>query len=118
MVSYHFCQADNCHSCLVPEFIHSMAALLSDAPQLSAYRELLHRSPQLQSVLSLRSCIQDPTGALQRGILEPLEALHSGTQAASATRGQAPPHTVSLNLLLDPRVQRGRFTPRGRGLLY
>uniref|UniRef100_A0A8C4IHS8 Tetratricopeptide repeat, ankyrin repeat and coiled-coil containing 2a n=1 Tax=Dicentrarchus labrax TaxID=13489 RepID=A0A8C4IHS8_DICLA len=76
VVSYHFCQADNCHTCLVPEFVHNMAAMLSDAPQLSAYRELLHRSPQLQSTLSLRSCIQDPSSALQRGILEPLDALY------------------------------------------
>ncbi|KAM3597287.1 uncharacterized protein V6R79_002587 [Siganus canaliculatus] len=76
VVSFHFCQADNCHSCLVPEFVHNMAAMLSDAPQLLAYRELLHRSPQLQSTLSLRSCIQDPSSALQRGILEPLDALY------------------------------------------
>ncbi|KAM9346470.1 protein TANC2 [Symphorus nematophorus] len=76
VVSYHFCQADNCHTCLVPEFVHNMAAMLSDAPQLLAYRELLHRSPQLQSTLSLRSCIQDPGSALQRGILEPLDALY------------------------------------------
>ncbi|XP_070779391.1 protein TANC2-like [Enoplosus armatus] len=76
VVSYHFCQADNCHTCLVPEFVHNMAAMLSDAPQLSAYRELLHRSPQLQSTLSLRSCIQDPSSTLQRGILEPLDTLY------------------------------------------
>ncbi|XP_028267382.1 protein TANC2-like isoform X2 [Parambassis ranga] len=76
VVSYHFCQADNCHTCLVPEFVHNMVAMLSDAPQLAAYRELLQRSPQLQSMLSLRSCIQDPSSALQRGILEPLDALY------------------------------------------
>ncbi|XP_068434760.1 protein TANC2 isoform X2 [Clinocottus analis] len=76
VVAYHFCQADNCHTCLVPEFVHNMAAMLSDAPQLSAYRELLHRTPQLQSTLSLRSCIQDPSSALQRGILQPLDALY------------------------------------------
>ncbi|XP_053299426.1 protein TANC2 isoform X3 [Pleuronectes platessa] len=76
VVSYHFCQADNSYTCLVPEFVHNMAAMLSHAPQLLAYQELLHRSPQLQSTLSLRSCIQDPSSALQRGILEPLEALH------------------------------------------
>uniref|UniRef100_G3NNS6 Tetratricopeptide repeat, ankyrin repeat and coiled-coil containing 2a n=1 Tax=Gasterosteus aculeatus aculeatus TaxID=481459 RepID=G3NNS6_GASAC len=79
VVAYHFCQADNCHTCLVPEFVHNMAAMLSDAPQLSAFRELLHRTPQLQSTLSLRSCIQDPSSALQRGILEPLDALYRGT---------------------------------------
>ncbi|XP_075879844.1 protein TANC2-like isoform X2 [Nelusetta ayraudi] len=76
VVSYHFCQADNCHTCLVPEFVHSMAAMLSTAPQLATYQELLHRSRELQSVLSLRSCIQDPSAALQRGILEPLDALY------------------------------------------
>nr|XP_019960020.1 PREDICTED: protein TANC2-like isoform X2 [Paralichthys olivaceus] len=76
VVSYHFCQADNCYTCLVPEFVHNMAAMLSHAPQLLAYQELLHRSPQLQSTLSLRSCIQDPSSALQRGILEPLDALY------------------------------------------
>ncbi|XP_047428283.1 protein TANC2-like isoform X2 [Mugil cephalus] len=76
VVSYHFCQADNCHTCLVPEFVHNLVAMLSEAPQLAAYRELLHRSPQLQSMLSLRSCIQDPSSALQKGILEPLDALY------------------------------------------
>uniref|UniRef100_A0A671WVL6 Tetratricopeptide repeat, ankyrin repeat and coiled-coil containing 2 n=1 Tax=Sparus aurata TaxID=8175 RepID=A0A671WVL6_SPAAU len=76
VVSYHFCQADNCHTCLVPEFIHNMAAMLCNAPKLLAYRELLHRSPQLQSTLSMRSCIQDPSSALERGILEPLDALY------------------------------------------
>ncbi|XP_015250504.1 PREDICTED: protein TANC2-like isoform X2 [Cyprinodon variegatus] len=76
VVSYHFCQADDCRTCLVPEYVHNMAAMLSAAPQLAAYRELLHRSPQLQSMLSLRYCIQDPTSALQKGILEPLDTLH------------------------------------------
>ncbi|XP_026180751.1 protein TANC2-like isoform X2 [Mastacembelus armatus] len=76
VVSYHFCQADNCHTCLVPEFVHNMAAMLSASPQLSAYRELLLLSPQLQSMLSLRSCIQDPSAALQRAILEPLDMLY------------------------------------------
>lgn len=81
VVSYHFCQADNCYTCLVPEFVHSMAAMLSTAPQLTAYQELLHRSRELQSMLSLRSCIQDPSAALQRGILEPLDALYRGSNA-------------------------------------
>lgn len=76
VVSYHFCQADNCHTCLIPEFVYNMAAMLSASPQLSSYRELLHQSPQLQSTLSLRSVIQDPNSALLKGILEPLELLH------------------------------------------
>ncbi|XP_010778142.1 protein TANC2-like, partial [Notothenia coriiceps] len=76
VVSYHFCQADNCHTCLVPEFVHNLAAMLSSAPQLSAYQELLQQSPPLQSALSLRCCIQDPGGALQRGIIQPLDTLY------------------------------------------
>ncbi|XP_027878737.1 protein TANC2-like isoform X2 [Xiphophorus couchianus] len=76
VVAFHFCQADNCYTCLVPEFVHNMAAMLITAPQLTAYRKLLQHSPQLQSILSLRSCIQDPSLALQRGILDPLDALH------------------------------------------
>ncbi|XP_054880457.1 protein TANC2-like isoform X2 [Poeciliopsis prolifica] len=76
VVSYHFCQADNCYTCLVPEFVHNMAAMLITAPQLTAYQKLLQHSPHLQSILSLRSCIQDPSLALQKGILDPLDALH------------------------------------------
>uniref|UniRef100_A0A667WPF1 Tetratricopeptide repeat, ankyrin repeat and coiled-coil containing 2a n=1 Tax=Myripristis murdjan TaxID=586833 RepID=A0A667WPF1_9TELE len=87
VVSYHFCQADNCLTCLVPDFVHNMAALLSDAPQLSAYRELLLRSPQLQSALSLRSCVQDPGSALCQGILEPLKTLHRGQQGNLCVEG-------------------------------
>uniref|UniRef100_A0A8C9V5R2 Tetratricopeptide repeat, ankyrin repeat and coiled-coil containing 1 n=1 Tax=Scleropages formosus TaxID=113540 RepID=A0A8C9V5R2_SCLFO len=72
VVAYHYCQADNTYTCLVPEFVHSVAALLCRAPQLSAYRELLLKEPHLQSMLSLRSCVQDPAAAFRRGVLEPL----------------------------------------------
>uniref|UniRef100_A0A3B3B8F8 Tetratricopeptide repeat, ankyrin repeat and coiled-coil containing 1b n=1 Tax=Oryzias melastigma TaxID=30732 RepID=A0A3B3B8F8_ORYME len=72
VVAYHYCQADNTYTCLVPEFVHSIAALLCRAHQLGAYRELLLKEPHLQSMLSLRSCVQDPMAAFRRGILEPL----------------------------------------------
>ncbi|TRY66204.1 hypothetical protein DNTS_028314 [Danionella cerebrum] len=75
VVAYHFCQADNAYTCLVPEFVHSVSALLCRSPMLSAYRELLVRERTLQSMLSLRSCVQDPTAALRRGVLEPLSSL-------------------------------------------
>uniref|UniRef100_A0A7N8X6V3 Tetratricopeptide repeat, ankyrin repeat and coiled-coil containing 1b n=1 Tax=Mastacembelus armatus TaxID=205130 RepID=A0A7N8X6V3_9TELE len=75
VVAYHYCQADNTYTCLVPEFVHSIAALLCRAHQLSAYRELLLKEPQLQSMLSLRSCVQDPMAAFRRGVLEPLANL-------------------------------------------
>ncbi|KAL9848364.1 protein TANC1 isoform 1-T1 [Geothlypis trichas] len=75
VVAYHYCQADNTYTCLVPEFVHSVAALLCRARPLGAYRELLLREPALQALLSLRACVQDPAAALARGVLEPLAAL-------------------------------------------
>lgn len=78
VVAYHYCQADNTYTCLVPEFVHSIAALLCRAHQLSAYRELLLKEPHLQSMLSLRSCVQDPMAAFRRGVLEPLANLRKG----------------------------------------
>lgn len=77
-MAYHYCQADNTYTCLVPEFVHSIAALLCRAHQLMAYRELLLKEPHLQSMLSLRSCVQDPMAAFRRGILEPLANLRKG----------------------------------------
>ncbi|XP_077473135.1 protein TANC1 [Stigmatopora argus] len=75
VVAYHYCQADNTYTCLVPEFVHSIAALLCRAHQLHSYRELLLKEPHLQSMLSLRSCVQDPMAAFRRGVLEPLASL-------------------------------------------
>ncbi|XP_061464687.1 protein TANC1 isoform X2 [Rhineura floridana] len=75
VVAYHYCQADNTYTCLVPEFVHSIAALLCRSHHLTAYRELLIREPHLQSMLSLRSCVQDPVAAFRRGVLEPLTNL-------------------------------------------
>ncbi|NXT22953.1 TANC1 protein, partial [Syrrhaptes paradoxus] len=75
VVAYHYCQADNTYTCLVPEFVHSTAALLCRSSQLTAYRDLLIREPHLQSMLSLRSCVQDPAAAFKRGVLEPLANL-------------------------------------------
>lgn len=43
-----FLQADNNTTCLVPDFIHSIAAQLCQAPQLSAYKEYLQSEPHLQ----------------------------------------------------------------------
>ncbi|XP_067326215.1 protein TANC2 isoform X3 [Anolis sagrei] len=76
VVAYHYCQADNAYTCLVPEFVHNVAALLCRSPQFVAYREQLLREPHLQSMLSLRSCVQDPLASFRRGVLEPLENLH------------------------------------------
>ncbi|XP_076818833.1 protein TANC2-like isoform X2 [Clavelina lepadiformis] len=75
IVAFHFCQSDNNTTCYVPEFLHSIAAQLSQAPQLTAYRELLIQEPHLQNLLSIRNCIQNPSQALHKAILEPLVML-------------------------------------------
>ena len=75
LVAYHFCQAENSATCLVPDFVHSIAAQLCQAPQLHAYRDLLLAEPQTQALLALPACISDPSTALVKGILEPLHNL-------------------------------------------
>ena len=40
IVAYHFCQADNAPTCLVPEFVHSVAAQMSQSPQLTPYYQV------------------------------------------------------------------------------
>lgn len=81
IVAYHFCQADNNSTCLVPDFIHSLAAQLCQAPQLSAYRDYL--LGEGADVLSVRECIADPERAMKMGILEPLMQLKKTGQIAS-----------------------------------
>ncbi|OXU24414.1 hypothetical protein TSAR_008506 [Trichomalopsis sarcophagae] len=75
VVAYHFCQADNNSTCLVPDLIHSLAAQLCQAPQLASYREYLLSEPHLQGSLSQKECTVDPDLALLRGIIEPLFSL-------------------------------------------
>lgn len=75
IVAYHFCQADNSPTCLVPEFVHSVAAQLSQAPQLTPYYELVNSDTELQNLLSLPGCVSDPSAAFVTGILEPLANL-------------------------------------------
>lgn len=72
LVAYHFCQADNSVTCTVPEFVHNLAAQLFQAPQLGAYRTLLHATPSLQKLLSLEDCVTNPLRSLVKGILDPL----------------------------------------------
>ncbi|XP_069374110.1 protein TANC2 isoform X6 [Paralichthys olivaceus] len=83
VVAYHYCQADNAYTCLVPEFVHNVAALLCRSPHLVAYREQLLREPHLQSILSLRSCVQDPLASFRRGVLEPLDVLYKERKISS-----------------------------------
>ncbi|XP_022099780.1 protein TANC1-like isoform X2 [Acanthaster planci] len=73
--AFHVCQADNSITCMVPEFVHSMAAQLAHC--LQPYKELLLTEPQLQALLSMRDCTQNPSEVLFRAILEPLSMLKS-----------------------------------------
>jgi len=63
--------------------VHSIAALLCRSSQLTAYKDLLIKEPHLQSMLSLRSCVQDPAAAFKRGVLEPLSNLRKGKSSRS-----------------------------------
>lgn len=75
VVAYHFCQADNLPTCLVPEFVHSLAAQLSQAPSLRPYHQLLQSDPELQARLSFEQCATDPDESFRVGVLEPLKSL-------------------------------------------
>lgn len=75
VVAYHFCQSDNNITCLVPDFIHSVAAQLCQSPQLAAYQEHLVNEPHVQGSVSWKECITNPDLALNRGIIEPLSTL-------------------------------------------
>ena len=46
VVAYHFCQAEDRDTCRVPEFVHSLAAQLSQCPRLAPYRRHLQQHPE------------------------------------------------------------------------
>jgi ankyrin repeat protein len=75
VVSFHFCQADNSVTCLVGDWVHSLAAQLAQAPALAAYHELLSTDHSLRTRLSLPQCTTDPHTALTQGVLGPLAIL-------------------------------------------
>ena len=41
VVAWHFCQTSDSATCMVPEFVHSLASYLAIAPQLGSYRCLM-----------------------------------------------------------------------------
>ena len=76
VVAYHFCQADNSPTCLVPEFVQSLAGQLCQAPQLASYHHLVQSRPDLLALLSINHCHVNPSQALTAGVLEPLGLLY------------------------------------------
>lgn len=100
MVAYHFCQADNNSTCLVPDLIHSLAAQLCQAPQLISYREYLLSEPHIQGSLSQRECTVDPDLALSRGIIEPLSTLKKTNRLPETNMVRNVPLSKSLLIRL------------------
>ena len=81
-------QADNRPSCLVSEFLHSVAAQLAQAPQIPGYGVQVRGDPRLARLLNPASCAARPATVLARGILAPLSRC-------------APPPGPALLLLVD-----------------
>jgi len=77
VVAYHFCQADNAPTCLLPEFVHNLSAQLSQAPQLAPFFQLVQSEQAIQARLSLRAARENPSKSMLKGILEPLNTLSS-----------------------------------------
>lgn len=75
MVAYHFCQVDNSPTCSVPEFVHSLAAQLSQAPSLRPYYNQLMTNYELRTRLTQGYCLARPDQALEEGVLEPLRSV-------------------------------------------
>ena len=67
VVAYHFCQMDNEPSCLIPHFIHSISAQMSQTPNLVAYRRLIASDEKLKARLSMQSCLDDPKQSFVKG---------------------------------------------------
>lgn len=75
VVGYHFCQSDCHETCLVPDFIHSFAAQLCQAPQLEKYKHFLLQQKSYEQLIGIDACREDPNRAFAKGILEPLNTL-------------------------------------------
>ena len=64
-------------SCTIPHFVHSLAAQMSQTPTLASYRRMIANDGGLQTMLSMSSCLSDPSRAFVAGVLEPLRILKS-----------------------------------------
>ena len=70
VVAYHFCQMDNEPTCLIPHFVHSLSAQMSQTPNLVAYRRLIANDAELQTLLSMSNCLADPHKSFVKGIFQ------------------------------------------------
>ena len=77
VVGYHFCSLDNESTCTIPEFVHSLAAQLTQNPNMTHFNKLVGSNSRLLQLLSYPSCLADPSQAFIEGILETLKLLRS-----------------------------------------
>ena len=75
VVAYHFCQADNSPTCSVPEFVHSIAAQLSQAPAMKPYLQLIMSNAKIRTALTLKECNANADESFRQGVLDPLNQL-------------------------------------------
>ena len=59
----------------VPEFVHSIAAQMSQSPAMKSYYQLVMSDNRIRSRLAIPSCTSDPDGSFVQGILDPLKTL-------------------------------------------
>ena len=53
VVAFHFCQLDDEPTCLIPEFVHNLAAQLSRCPQLANWVARLWTNFNIKQIVSL-----------------------------------------------------------------
>ena len=68
-------QADNSATCLVPEFVRSIAGYLAASRQLAHYQQIISSNPAIQELLSPQNCIKDSKNAFLNGVIQPLRQL-------------------------------------------
>ena len=83
----------------VPDFVHSVAAQLSQSPAMKSYYQLVMSDSRIRSRLAVPMCTSDPDGSFIQGILEPLKTL----------QGQGSLGTSQCIILIDGLVN--LFTP-------
>jgi len=74
VMAYHCCQHDTPATLEPWRFVRSLAAMI--AGKLPEYARQL-TDPNIKDILSEGSCRQDPTSALERGVLTPLQKLQA-----------------------------------------
>ena len=66
VIGYHFCQMDNEETCVIPHFVHSLAAQMSQSPMLSSYTKLIANDGKLQVSNSIFLTSSEFCGKLHR----------------------------------------------------